>query len=84
MRRKRGQAHAWGQGSHISEQLAEDEAQLARALRDIDAEDAALARAGQPRSPADKLKIIQGAMQVVKHYQSSSSSSTSCAGFRCR
>ena len=63
-----GQAHAWRQNSHIPEQLAEDEAQLARALRDIDAEDAALDRAGQPRSHADRMKIVQGALNFFRPF----------------
>jgi cytochrome c peroxidase len=63
-----GQGQARRQNSHIPEQLADDEAQLARALRDIDAADVALARAGQPRSRGDRMKVVRGALNFFRPF----------------
>jgi cytochrome c peroxidase len=63
-----GQGHARRQTSHIPEQLADDEAQLARALRDIDAADVALARVGESPSLGDRLKVIRGAVNFFRPF----------------
>ncbi len=50
------------------EAAADDEAQLAAVLRQLDADDAAQAPAGQRRSPADRQKLIRGATHFFRPF----------------
>lgn len=63
--------------------LADDEAQLAAALRDIDAEDIALSRVGRARSSADRITLLKGAVNLFRPFPRSSASSMRSADSRC-
>jgi cytochrome c peroxidase len=62
------QAHGRGPNAQMPEPLADDEAQLAQALRDIDAAEAELARAGRPWSRGDRGRVIRGAVNFFRPF----------------
>jgi cytochrome c peroxidase len=62
------QAHAPRQSSHIPGQLADDEAQLAQVLREINEADVELARVGQPRSQSDTMRVVRGAVNFFRPF----------------